>query len=200
MNSTRDAGSSGHAAAEIERPHRSRDRPPAERTRAARATIRQHGGDARADRLVEDDDRARRLPARGARRPRARDRSRSWLASVPGERDHQRDLGAPRDPQRERTDAPGVKCVHDRGREGARARPRSPRRRVTDRSHTRTSTPRAARPRAMRATVTALPRTEGGANGVRSATRAGIGGSIRASPAGGKRRGSESPERPEPLL
>src|SRR5205085_1211463 len=43
--------------------------------------------------------------------------------------------------------------------------------------------PLAARPRAMRATVTALPRTDGNAKGVSSATRAGMRGRITGMPA-----------------
>src|SRR5437899_10215008 len=45
----------------------------------------------------------------------------------------------------------------------------------SERSQTSSSTPRARRPRATRATVTALPRTEGNANGESSATRGDIG-------------------------
>src|SRR5262245_39372237 len=46
---------------------------------------------------------------------------------------------------------------------------------VTERSHTETSTPRSRNPRVMRSTVTALPRTEGKANGVSRAIRDAIG-------------------------
>src|SRR5439155_8293342 len=42
---------------------------------------------------------------------------------------------------------------------------------TTDRSQIRRPTPRLRKPRAIRSTVTALPRTEGNAKGVRSATR-----------------------------
>src|SRR5881296_3456420 len=42
---------------------------------------------------------------------------------------------------------------------------------TTDRSQIRRPTPRLRKPRAIRSTVTALPRTEGYAKGVRSATR-----------------------------
>jgi hypothetical protein len=42
---------------------------------------------------------------------------------------------------------------------------------VTERSQTASSTPRRLRPAAILSTVTALPRTDGNANGVRKATR-----------------------------
>src|ERR1043166_773512 len=45
---------------------------------------------------------------------------------------------------------------------------------VIDRSHTRRSAPAWRSPPAMRSTVTALPRTDGNANGVTTAIRSGI--------------------------
>ena len=46
---------------------------------------------------------------------------------------------------------------------------------AAERSHRHTSTPRSPRPCAILETVTALPRTAGGPNGVSSARRKGIG-------------------------